>query len=337
MSIIHKALILGCLLLLPFSAAAQADEPRIYTIKKGDTLWGISERFIKDPYYWPNLWSHNPFVSNPHLIYPGQKIAVYDGRIVFLPAEGEAPVGDPQQPTAVEPSLPVPQPELVFKALGREHGFISLGQLKTAGTLIDATDNRLLMAQGDTVFINIEGNEDLQPGDLRTLISIGDKITHPVTGKALGHQTSVVGQVRIGEITPPVASAIVVRSDKEITRGARLVPSQLPQQEITLKKAELPLSGIILGGENEKLALSQHDTIFVDLGYQDGLRVGNMLYISRSRQATDSALRGHNLPLPDVLLGAALVLSTQAETATALVLKSTQAIYSGDRVTTPTD
>ncbi len=336
MSIIHKALLLGCLLLLPLSAAAQT-EPHIYTIKKGDTLWGISQRFIKDPYYWPNLWSHNPFVTNPHLIYPGQRVAIYDGRIVFLPEEGE-PANLEQQPEATaEPVLPEPQPELTVKALGSTEGFISLGQLEVAGTLIDTTDNRLLMAEGDQVFIEIETPEGLQPGDLYTLVAIGKKIEHPVTGKALGHQTSVVGQVRIVESTPPMASAVIVRSDKEIVRGARLIPSQLPQQEVTLHKAEQALSGYIIGGENEKLALSQFDTIFIDLGYQDGLQEGNMLYITRPRQQTEAALKGHNLPLPDALLGAAVVLSTHADTAAALVLKSTQAIYAGDRVVTPAE
>ncbi len=335
MSIIHKALLLGCLLLLPLSAAAQT-EPHIYTIKQGDTLWGISQRFIKDPYYWPNLWSNNPFVTNPHLIYPGQRVAIYDGRIVFLPEVVEP--GEAGQPeTVAGPALPEPQPEMTVKAFSSTEGFISLGQLEMAGTLVDATDNRLLMAAGDQVFVKIEAPEGLQPGDLYTLIQVGDKIEHPVTGKALGHQTSVVGQVRIAESTPPIARAVIVRSDKEIVRGARLIPSKLPQQEITLHKAEQPLSGYIIGGENEKLALSQHDIIFIDLGHQDGLQEGNMLYITRPRKQTEAALKGHNLTLPDVLLGAAVVVSTHAETAAALVLKSTDAIYAGDRVVTPAE
>jgi hypothetical protein len=335
MSIFQKALLLGCLLLLPLSAAAQT-KPHIYTIKKGDTLWGISQRFIKDPYYWPNLWSHNPFVTNPHLIYPGQKVAIYDGRIIFLPEVVE-PGESQQTETLGETALPEPQPEITVKALGSTEGFISLGQLDTAGTLIDTTDNRLLMAQGDKVFIKIEAPEGLQPGELFTLIQVGDKIKHPVTGKALGHQTSVVGQVRIVESTPPVATAIIERSDKEIVRGARLIPSQLPQQEITLHKAAQSLNGYIIGSEDETLALSQFDTIFVDLGYQDGLQEGNMLYITRPRKRTEMAQRVHNLPLPDVLLGAAVVVSTHADTAAALILKSTQAIYAGDRVVTPNE
>ncbi len=101
--IIRKAAILFCLLLLPLSALAE-EAARIYTIKKGDTLWGISERFLADPYYWPNLWSHNPAVGNPHLIYPGQRIAIVDGRIEFLPVSGEAPATAPgSAPAAASP------------------------------------------------------------------------------------------------------------------------------------------------------------------------------------------------------------------------------------------
>ena len=335
MSLVKKALFLGCFLLLPFSSMAQ-EQPHIYTIKKGDTLWGISQRFIKDPYYWPNLWSHNPFVTNPHLIYPGQKIAIYDGRIVFLP-EAIEPTATEKPEAVAEPPLPEPQEELTVKALGGTEGFISLGQLEVAGTLVDTTDNRLLITEGAQIFVEAESAQGLKPGDLYTLIEVGKKIKHPVTSKTLGHQTSVVGQARILESTPQLATAVVERSDKEITRGARLIPSQLPQQEIILQKAEQPLTGYIIGGESEKLALSQFDAIFVDLGYEDGLREGNMLYITRPRKQTEMALKGRDLALPDVLLGAAVVISTHADTAAALVLKSSQAIYAGDRVVTPAE
>src|SRR6266702_3103461 len=88
-------------------AFAQGEEPTVYVVKKGDTLWGLSDRFIKDPYYWPNLWANNPIITNPHLIFPGEKdeVGVGDDRVigpevrpivrVFDKSVGKTPKGIP--------------------------------------------------------------------------------------------------------------------------------------------------------------------------------------------------------------------------------------------------
>lgn len=343
MTNIRKALLIGCLLLLPCAAAAQKENPRIYTIKKGDTLWGISQRFIKDPYYWPSLWSHNPYVKNPHFIYPGQKVAIYDGKLVFLPVEGEIPAdaepGDETSPTPEALSLPLPEPqdEITVKGAGSAADFITSEDLAAAGTLVDTTDARLLMVENDRIFVEIKNSSNLQPGDVYTIVDVGKRIKHPVTGKALGYHISVLGEARITEVAPPVATADIVSSEKEIMRGARLIPSPPRKMEVVLKKAAQPLAGYVIAGQNEKLALSQYDLIFVDLGADDGLVEGNILYITRPRTASESALSNHDLPLPDALLGAAVVLNVRSRTASALVLKSTEPIHSGDRVVTPAE
>jgi hypothetical protein len=336
MTFIRKGLLLGCLLLLPLGAAAQ-EQPRIYTIKKGDTLWGISHRFIKDPLYWPNLWSYNPFVTNPHFIYPGQKVAIYDGKLVFLPGEGEVPA--PSEP-GVEPGtlpLPEPQEEITIKTTAAPAGFITPYELNSAGTLVDATDARLLMAETDRVFIKIQAPTTMQPGDIYSLVDVGRKVRHPVSGANLGYQITYLGQVRIIEVNPPVATAEIISSQKEIMRGARLIPSPPSQLSVALKKAIGPLAGYVIGGKDERIALSQHDIIHVDLGSDDGLAEGNLLYITRPRTSSESATKKHRVPLPDSLLGAAVVVKVNPHTAAALVIKSTDAIYAGDRVITPAE
>ncbi|MRR07108.1 MAG: LysM peptidoglycan-binding domain-containing protein, partial [Deltaproteobacteria bacterium] len=51
-------------LLVPLAVGAQPEKPTIYIVKKGDTLWGLSDRFLKDPFYWPNLWARNQRITN---------------------------------------------------------------------------------------------------------------------------------------------------------------------------------------------------------------------------------------------------------------------------------
>jgi len=326
---LKKVIMLTCLLLLPISALAQS-EAQTYVIKKGDTLWGISQRFLKDPHYWPSLWSNNPFVTNPHLIYPGQKIAIYDGRIELVPVGEEAPVEMAQEP----PALPVPEEAITIKIHQGALGFISQEEFQSSGTLVDTTDNRLLIGTGDTVFLEMANLAAVQPGDQYSLFDIQDPVSDPDVGKKIGYQVDELGILKITKINQDVATGEITTAFKEILRGAKVRPYQPPQTEIELKKANRELNGTLIAAQDGKITLGQYDIVYIDLGTDNGLQVGNMLNISRPRDVSALGLENKNLKLPDVLLGSAVVIETRPRTAAALVLKVTEPVYRGDQVAT---
>jgi hypothetical protein len=55
-----------------------------YVVKKGDTLWDLSDEFLKDPFLWPDLWQVNPHIVDPHWIYPGDSLCI--------PGQGPCPI-----------------------------------------------------------------------------------------------------------------------------------------------------------------------------------------------------------------------------------------------------
>jgi len=322
-----KPTLLLALLLWPLLAFAQG-EIQTYVIKKGDTLWGISQRFLKDPYYWPSLWSNNPELTNPHLIYPGQEITIYDGRVQLIPVAE----------TAAETTAPTPPPEpveattITVQQGGR--GFVSEDEFNAAGTLVDTTDSRLLIGSGETVFLDIKNLEAVRPGDLYSLFDVGEPVIHPLTGRKVGYLVEDLGTVRIVAINEEVATGEVDKAFQEIERGARLRPYQPALTSIEMKRATKALTGTLIEAHDGKLALSQYDIVYLDLGSDNGLQVGNLLNITRPRDASAMGLNTSGLKLPDVLLGAAVVIETHPSTASALVLKIAEPLYRGDRMST---
>ena len=349
-----KVLLLLCLGLFPLTATAQEkmsaareNIPKTYVIKKGDTLSGISQRFLKDINYWPSLWSHNQQITNPHFIYPGQELNLLGARVELVPGEvspletvAAVVAAPPVEMAAVAPVEPISatQEEIVIRVPGGATSFIATEELESAGLVIDALDSRILLATGDKMFVEMNNLPATKIGDRFTVFTVRQEVTAPVSGEKIGVQVADLGVAEIVAIHQAVATALITSADLEIGRGARLRPWQPEVREVSLKRAESTIAGTIVAGGSGQIALGQYDIFYADLGSEDGLLPGNLLYLSRPRQATALAVGKEDLPLPDVLLGSAVVLETRSKTATALILKmSNLPIHRGDRVTTATE
>jgi len=326
--------LLVVLLILSGTSLAIAAKEQIYTIKKGDTLWGLSERFIGDPYYWPNVWAKNPDITNPHLIFPGQKVRILDGRLEIIPAypEAEKPA---VETTDNEPTAEEPDDIVTIKATGGD-GFI-LTDEQPLGILVDSVDNRTLLSKNDIVFLQVNDISSVAIGDTYGIFQRSEMVRNPHTNKPIGTMMLNLGFLQVTEIRDETVIAKIGEIYSEITRGAELFEYTPPQKEIALQRGTTDQQGYVITSRENKGALSTNDIIFVNLGSDDGVVSGNLFYISRPRKASSEIIKdAKDMKLPDVVLGAAIAIETKAKTTSALIIKAVDSIIIGDDVSVVT-
>lgn len=331
-------------------AAENSSAYRIYEVQKGDTLWGISRKFIVDPYYWPDLWANNPDIQNPHFIYPGEKLRIYSGPIVVVGVEEDVaePVIEEMSPLTSPPLAPVlveeapvvaPEPQITI-TVPAGVSFISESEQRSGGTIIDFPLARYFAATGDTVLVRLPVQGSVSVGERMEILKSNTEIIHPVSKKRLGFQVDQLGVLEITALGKDLQTAIIRKNFREIERGAWVTPLRSSREKISLCRAERELKGMVVGTASHKELQGPNEVLFLDLGEKLGLKVGNVLTMTRPGQATDLVQvkdkRDEGLVYPEVLIGYALVVETNQETATAVILKSLLPSVIGDLVRTQT-
>lgn len=316
--------------MLPCLVLAAEEPPTVYVIKKGDTLWGLSQRFLNDPKYWPDLWSKNQQVTNPHLIFPGQTVRFVDGRLEIVPADDGA---QKKAETTDEPSSDIVE-EKTFTVRGNE-GRLVESEIRPAGRIIAGQHSRLILGEDDIAFTDIGANLGAVDGQKFTILRKSSTIGHPRTSEILGTKFYPLGTLQLTQITPEGSWAIITNSFKEVEPGDWLFPYQeVKRREISLKLAEKPLKGMIVESYSGHDAVASGDVVYLDLGAKQGVEVGNMFYVVREvaieKMLVDKVVKR----LPYEVVGALVVVETGNRTSTALVVKSIDAIFKNDRVVT---
>lgn len=321
------ALLVPCSLL-----AAEQDEPTIYVIKKGDTLWGLSERFIKDPYYWPNMWSKNGQITNPHFIYPGQKVRVFPDHLEFVPKEPEAITGQKAQAPVAPAVFKEVAEEKTFQVRGNE-GFLMEKEIFPAGYVVGGHHDRIVLGEDDIVYTDIGANNGAKAGDKFSVFRKDALVSHPLTSEIMGYKMVPLGTLQLTDVEQKASRAIITKSYKEISPGSYLMPYRNGKRhEVSLKMPTRELKGYIIESYSGTSIIAAGDIVYIDLGSVQGGEPGNMLYIIRDVTIDQRYVQGRIDRLPQELLGALVVLETGKKTATALVVKSIDAIYKGDKI-----
>jgi LysM repeat protein len=336
-----RLLLLLALIVMPSMViAATQDEPTIYVIKQGDTLWGLSERFIKDPKYWPNMWSKNSQVTNPHFIYPGQKLRIFPDRLELVPKEEVAAVVAPAPKAApaatVAEALQQVAAEKTYTLYGSE-GFLAEKNFKPYGLIIGSQHDRIIVGVDDIVYTDIGADLNARGGDKFSILRKGAPVKHPLNNEEMGYKMVPLGTLQLTDVERKSSRAIITKSTREISPGAFLTPRKdTRRREISLKNSGSDLKGYIIESFSGINIIAAGDVVYIDLGTNQGAEAGNMLYIVRDVTIDQRYVEGRVDKLPQELLGALVIIEAGSKTSAALVVKSIDTIYKGDRIVSQT-
>ena len=277
-------------------ADLQPDAPGQYTVQKGDTLWGISGRFLKDPWKGPQIWEMNrDQIKDPHWIYPGN--------VIRLDTSG----GSPR--LTLEGGQPVPGVQRAQRRHGSPGGFqrrqarpahshrrdhlrrsqhpgsaigpfllhplvVEAGGLDGAPTIVATEEGRVIVGAGDVAYADrIGANAGLNWQVFRPGVAMRD----PESGELLGYEAKYVGDARVRRFGNPTTLDIT-KSRQEVNRGDRLTPARESSYPNYMPRApDKPIKGTIMTVQEGVSEFGQFQIITINRGARDGVELGYVL------------------------------------------------------------
>jgi hypothetical protein len=283
-------LVLGAGLVHADDLALAPGVPERYVVQKGDTLWSIAGRYLKDPWRWPEIWRLNrQEVKNPHWIYPGDVVVFQRGTPGGPGTPAQAPrlvlerenvrISPMARATPLDsdaiPSIPPGdiEPYLSRPLVTGPEGLVN------AASIIAGRDARVIRGDGDVVFAS---GIDRKSGDIWNLYRPGRKLTAwNQPDVVLGWEQRYLGTARV-ERFGDVSTVRILSAREEIVVGDLLVPA--PREQILAyvpHAPEKPVSGRIIQLNQDAIEAGRGWLVTIDLGKNDGLDVGAVLAVSR--------------------------------------------------------
>ncbi len=304
-----------------------------YAVQKGDTLWDLSERFNNSPWLWPDLWSKNQQIPNPHLIYPGQKIRIYLRKDWERFAQ-KRPLDDMLKQTSVDKSM-FHQPVYYHYSPIESIGFIRNDPKAPDASIIKVKDDKEMISIGDIVFIKHLEKNSFLPGEQYVTYQVMSPVIHPDTGKKIGAQYLLTGVIEITRCEPKFSEAEVVKSYRTIRVGDYLMPYEPRSSEIPVTESQYGLFGNIVASEKQMRLFGDDTIVFIDKGDIDGIKPGQLYPIFKQDIVEINPLTNERIQLTPIVLGSIIVLRTEQTTSTVLVSQANQEIPIGAVFGTP--
>lgn len=354
------------------------DDANVYTVKAGDTLSSIAEANLGSASKWKELWELNPQIKDPNKLKIGQKIFLsLEKEEVATPAETEVPETETVEGGISEETLSVPEvappvtttvtekPKDKFTLKPSDlytipkvniSGFITEEDLDDSGYIYRSRHDRMMITDDNIVFIKLPKDKmvKLKPNDRFSIFRILNKVKHPVTGKKIGYAIQVVGDLEVTSLGEDTASAIIMTANDVIKTDDRIIPYEQTNEKVRIVKGEYPVVGYIVYSMMKsrdvlkESLLSDNDVVYLDRGYADGVRIGNVFDVLRlnerynTRKLTAEEYEkmlqeggdpdSHNVVYPPDIIGQLVVINVGEYTSTAVIDSSNDVIHLGDMI-----
>lgn len=322
--------------------ALKGTAPLKYKVRKGDTLWGIANKFLKNPWFWPEVWDKNQKITNPHLIFPGDVLYIY---------QGERQTRGPDKVTVTDrmvPQIRVERTDGTGQPISTLAPFLSWPRVLDAATIkhapyiVDGQDFNLLLEPGRNIYVKNFRGKKLER---YAVFNVGKEMVDPENGQVLGHEVSYGSQAQI-ERPGPVTVAKLLNMKREVKVGDRLLnienhehdlkaPIQIPQQKVR---------GTVMALYDASMISGTGMIITINRGKRHGYKPGYVLGVYQpSREVIDpyaSKEKGYvtekdKVFIPPERAATAVVYSVSDRFSYALITKSDHAVRNGYKIGNP--
>lgn len=303
--------------------------PTRYVVQEGDTLWSIANVFLRDPWFWSEIWLVNPQVRNPHLIYPGDVLSIYfvDGR--------------PRVTVDLGPRIRIEALEEAPFPIGALQPFMFRARVVDEETLarapyiVAAQDERVLFGTGDRVYVR--NAPDAERYDLYQLVRRDRMLVDPVTGEELGVATIPIGEAEIlrgGEI----ATALIHDGLREAVRGDRLIGfDDDPNLLFDISRPPPGLEGQVIMLFDAISQIGRYQVAVINRGEREGVTEGQVFAVWESGRTAVDIVSGRNdvVQLPEEEIGTLMVFRSFEKVAYGLLIESIRPVREGFKVRHP--
>jgi LysM domain len=352
---------------VPLSELAP-NAPDSHTVKRGDTLWGISGLFLKSPWRWPELWGMNlDDIKNPHRIYPGQQLYLEkkDGRARLRTARSGSDGGietvrvspRTRSQALADELIPTLKTQSIEPFLA-EPVIVSENELNAAPRIVATQEGRVLVTRGDRAYVRGSAGQQVAFGTTRQnefrVFRNATPLKDPLSGEILGYEAQYVGKAQVvrgesrtestdkdGKVAVELVPATIdiVGTKEEMRVGDRLLPE--PERQFTSYAPRAPGSKIdarVVSVYGSSVAnAAQNQVVAINRGSKDGLESGHVLAVLKAgAKLTDKTVETRDaLQLPDERNGLVMVFRTFDRVSYALILDITEGVKVGDRLANP--